>query len=316
MGDPDLDPDEMRKVTEAAVDTLRQLGDVGGLAVAERYLGLALFRQGHVAEASAVLERAVVDADTSGDQDTRRFVIGTLVNCYWQGPAPVDEAIGRGEELLQSARNDRVLVAVITRFLSVLFAMAARFDEARELGRTSSLVLDELNLNSYWVYRGATAEAKELAGDRAGAERELLAQWHWFSNHGDRAIDDRAMSSAYKLAYLYCDDDRWDDAANCLSFGSGVALVARPTHRTIYRLAGEARIAAHSGRFPHALTLAQRAVDYAELTDSLNLRARIWMALAEVQRAGGAAAEADAALATAIRLYEAKGNLAAAARLR
>ena len=48
MGDPELDPDEMRKVTEAAVDTLRQLGDLGGLAVAERYLGLALFRQGRV----------------------------------------------------------------------------------------------------------------------------------------------------------------------------------------------------------------------------------------------------------------------------
>ncbi len=316
MGDPDLDPDEMRKVTEAAVDTLRQLGDLGGLAMAERYLGLALFRQGRLAEACAVLERAVVDADTSGDRDKRRQVIGTLVNCYWQGPAPVDEAIRRCEELLHSAQTDRVLAAVITRFLSVLFAMAARFDEARELDRTSSLVLDELNQNSYWVYRGATAEAKELAGDRAGAERELLAQWDWFSSHGDRAIDDRAMSSAYKLAYLYCDDDRWDEAANCLSFGSEVALVARPTHRTIYRLAGEARIAAHSGRIPHALTLAQRAVDYAEPTDNLNLRARIWMALAEVQRASGAAAEADAALAAAIRLYVAKGNIAAVAPLR
>ena len=89
-----------------------------------------------------------------------------------------------------------------------------------------------------------------------------------------------------------------------------------PPHRTIYRLTAEARIAAHRGRLPQALTLAQRAVEYAELTDSLNLRARIWTALAEVQRSGGAAPEADAALATAIRLYAAKGNLAAAARLR
>ena len=38
--------------------------------------------------------------------------------------------------------------------------------------------------------------------------------------------------------------------------------------------------------------------------------------LAEVQRAGGASAEADAAVTAAIRLYEAKGNIAAAAPLR
>ena len=48
----------------------------------------------------------------------------------------------------------------------------------------------------------------------------------------------------------------------------------------------------------------------------LNLRARIWLALAEVQRAAGHAAEADAAVATALGLYEQKGNVAAADCLR
>ena len=46
------------------------------------------------------------------------------------------------------------------------------------------------------------------------------------------------------------------------------------------------------------------------------MRARIWLALAEVQRAAGDAAEADAAVATALELYEQKGNVAAAERLR
>ena len=52
------------------------------------------------------------------------------------------------------------------------------------------------------------------------------------------------------------------------------------------------------------------------LSDNLNLRARAWLALAEVQRAAGDGAEADAAVAEAIRLYEAKGNVAAAAAVR
>jgi DNA-binding SARP family transcriptional activator len=313
MADPELDLDEMRAVAEAAIETLRQLGDSRGVAVAGRFLGIALFRQGRYAEAGAVLECALVDADASGDQATRREVIGTLCNSLFLGPTPVAEAIHRCEELLQSTRHDRVLEAVITRFLSVLLAMAARFDDAREHVRTSSPVLDELNQNSYWVYRRVAAEAKELAGDRAGAEQELTAIWRWFRDLGDHAIDERAMNAAYRLAVLYCDEGRWDDAANCLAYGREVP-VPPSTGTAVHRLAAEARLAAHRGRLAEALTLAQRAVECAEPTDNLNLRARIWLALAEVQRAGGA--EAAAAVAAAIRLYEAKGNVAAVARLR
>ena len=43
---------------------------------------------------------------------------------------------------------------------------------------------------------------------------------------------------------------------------------------------------------------------------------RAWLALAEVQLHNGDAVEADAAVAAALRLYEAKGNVAAAGPLR
>jgi hypothetical protein len=48
----------------------------------------------------------------------------------------------------------------------------------------------------------------------------------------------------------------------------------------------------------------------------LNLRGRVWEALAEVLRANGDGTESEAAVAEAIRLYEAKGNLAAAGAVR
>jgi hypothetical protein len=48
----------------------------------------------------------------------------------------------------------------------------------------------------------------------------------------------------------------------------------------------------------------------------LNLTARTWEALVEVRRRRGEQAEADAAVANALELYEAKGNVAAAERLR
>jgi hypothetical protein len=81
-------------------------------------------------------------------------------------------------------------------------------------------------------------------------------------------------------------------------------------------LAARARIAAHRGDTAGAVALAQRAVELADQSDMLNLRARVWLALAEVQRCNGQKTKADAAAAAALRLYESKGNVTAAAPLR
>ena len=105
------------------------------------------------------------------------------------------------------------------------------------------------------------------------------------------------MNAAYRLAALYCDQGRWDEAAECLAYGRDVARSDARSSTATFRLAAEARLAAHRGELAEALTLAQRAVERAERSDMLNLRARAWLALAEVQRARGATAEADAAVA-------------------
>jgi hypothetical protein len=81
-------------------------------------------------------------------------------------------------------------------------------------------------------------------------------------------------------------------------------------------LAVEARLATHHDEPDEGVRLAQYAVELAETTDALDVRARVWLALAEVQQAAGHGAEAEAALAEALGLYEQKGNVAAADRLR
>jgi hypothetical protein len=67
---------------------------------------------------------------------------------------------------------------------------------------------------------------------------------------------------------------------------------------------------------PTALELVRRAVDGVEQTGSPSHRARVSLEAAEVERAAGHTAEADAAVARALELYQVKGNVAAAARLR
>jgi DNA-binding SARP family transcriptional activator len=315
-GDPQFDSEAMRRDAEAAIEVFLQLGDRRGLARARRRRALAWEYEGRWSEACADLERARVDADACGDQDMRRWVIGSLARALCHGPTPVGEAICRCQELRAQHPGDRVLEAIVTRCLSSLYAMAGRFDDARDSVERSSLVLDRLDRRTASaIYRTHSAEARELLGDVAGARKELLARWHLKAGW-DHTPDLRAMASAYYVALLYCDDGCWVDAERCLDYGRDVPVPH--SFRTAFArgLAARARVAAHRGDLVEALKLARGAVELAGQSDDLNLRARVWLALAEVLRANGNGAEADIAVATAARLYEAKGNVAAATSLR
>ena len=160
------------------------------------------------------------------------------------------------------------------------------------------------------------ADAKELAGDGLGAEQELKGMWLYFRNLRGDAVDTRAADATTALAGFYCDEGRWDDAAEMFSHRQG-SNPGSSTTFPVRALAVEGRLKAHQGRFAEALSLLERAIVQAEAREgNLTLRAEIWAGLAEVQRAAGQRSEADAAGATALALYEQKGNIAAAARLR
>jgi len=70
------------------------------------------------------------------------------------------------------------------------------------------------------------------------------------------------------------------------------------------------------GEVGTALELAEQAVEITERCDLSNRRALVWLSLAEVRRAAGQHDEADVAVAAALGLYEAKGNVAAAENIR
>ena len=163
---------------------------------------------------------------------------------------------------------------------------------------------------------------KELSGDVVGAEEDWIAIWTELRSEGGRY---RAwgLSAAAQLALLYADQGRWDDAATCLSYGEEgsdlpygkVYPSTRGKPYSYLRHAAQARVAAHLGDTTTALELARRAVDGVEHTKS-GLRPRVLLEAAEVERAAGHPAEADAAVARALELYEQKGNVVAAARVR
>ena len=66
---------------------------------------------------------------------------------------------------------------------------------------------------------------------------------------------------------------------------------------------------ARRGHAQRAVELAREAVEIAMTTDHLNIQADALVDLAIVQEAAGAADEAETALATAVRIFETKGNV-------
>jgi DNA-binding SARP family transcriptional activator len=309
MGDPRANPTEMRRQAEELMKTFRRIGDLANLALAGRGRALSLRREGRLGAAAAQLEESLVHAEASGKPGARRLVIGSLAYVMCDGPAPVEQAIRRCRELFENTIGDRALEATITRCLGLLLAMGGELEQAREHIDRSSNVLDALSYMS--IYRVIAAEARELTGDRAGAERDLQAKLATQKQGDWKGVDARAMHASYHLALVYCDQGRWDEAGRCLDYGSEVPPVDYFLHENVLRLAASARLEGHRDRLVEALELARRAVALAERSDFLNLRARTWLALGEVQERRRARPEAAAARRAAKALYETKGNVAA-----
>jgi len=308
---------EMLPVAEEALVTFTKLGDRSGLAAAERLLGEVLGREDRHAEAFAAYERGLAHAQAVGDHVIARDIIGQIARRLCDGPTPAGEAIEQIEALLP-LEDDPIHDASMRRCLAFTLAMVGRFDESRAHLEASSVPLDQgdqtsFSFSSHWM----VARAKELAGDLAGAEQELIAPFRRMRDARGDEPESRALRAAALLALLYENQGRWDEAAEYLGYGQEVDQ-RPPAKGKIYtplRLAARARLATHEGRLSEALEIAQTAVDLFGRGEWLNDIAPAWLALAEARRANGQPAEGDAAFAEAIRLYEAKGNVAAVSRL-
>ena len=204
FADSVLDVKELEPGAKQAIETLGQLRDPAGSPKPRRLLAVCRWRQGHVAEAHEELERALLDADASRDWFALRRVVTSIGGFLCDGPVPVGQAVRRCEALLRRYGGDRVMEGVITRCLSLLYAMAGRFDEARAHLERSSVLLDDLGLfTPSWVYRRIAAETKRLLGDRAGEEHELQERWRSLRHLTEAGPDGRAIHAACMLA-LWC----------------------------------------------------------------------------------------------------------------
>jgi DNA-binding SARP family transcriptional activator len=240
--------------------------------------------------------------------------LGEIAAALYYGPTPVPEAIARCEQLRRDEVSDQASAANVLTFLGGLVAQRGDFETARQLIGSARATFEELGQRTVvTTYCGAVlGDVEMLAGEAATSEHVLrevcsvLERMRDFSNLAGRASD---------LAEALLAQDRLVEAQEWTRIGAAHASSDDREAQTLWRTV-QAKIDARKGEVAAGLRLANEAAHLAEVSDALNLRARVQRDLGEVLQVAGNSREAAAAFDRALDLYERKRNRAGAARVR
>jgi class 3 adenylate cyclase len=243
-------------------------------------------------------------------------MVGTLAGLIAQallhGPTPVEEAIGRIQDLRDELGLDPPLRSSLNTSLSGLLAQRGELEEARSLYRDAAATYEEFGLR----FRRATqsfvgAQIELLAGDATAAERELRASTGAFDEIGAAmsATTHRAL-----LAEVVARLGRLDEAEELARLVAADASSHDLISQVLWR-STLARVRAREGSAQEAMELAAEARRLLADAEFPMLAIAALTAAAEAVNAGDEADEAERLLAEARRIAEAKGAVASLAQL-
>jgi len=297
----DTGADELLIVSREAIAVFEELGDDAGLARAWRRIAYAHQMRSQYGAAEAASEQALVHARKAGDShEEARIIDGLCTSLLW-GPAAASEAIKRCEEMLDWSRGSRVMAANIGISLAGLKGMRGDFDEARALAASARQTYRELGLRL--AVAGLTQVSgpiEVLAGNLEAAEQELREGLEIMEPVGSVGYQSAL------LADVLFRRGATDEAERLASIAEAESAVDNIAAQVVWR-GVKARLDADP-------RLAEEALEVADLTDDLNLRADALVNLAESLRLADASDLAADALQRAVQLYEQKGNVVGVAR--
>jgi tetratricopeptide (TPR) repeat protein len=309
MTDPQTPFAAAQAPLRAAAETLEELGDEAGLALASRMLALLDLWQGRAAEAAWAFERAAEHARHAGDRRLELDCLEWINGCLLHGPTPAEEAIRRSEELVERAAGDRRVEGWGRTVRCVFEAMLGNFDEARQLREQARETWVDLGMRLELAGSGQNFGWVELlAGDPAAAEREFRASYELSERMGETGY--LSTTAGFLAEALYA-QGRHEEALSYTKEGERAAAPDDVLSQVLWR-AVQAKVLARRGELESPEKLAREAVALADSTDSFDARGTVRLALAEVLRLAGREREATAEAQESLRLYEEKGNVVSA----
>ena len=297
---------------EDAIPVFERAGYHAGLARANRILvavdGSAL-RFGPMSQAAL---QVIAHARAAGDPRVeRRGAMGYAQAALW-GPTPVPDAIGQIEQFADAAGDDRQTQSLLRTWLAQLYAMRGDVDLARRTYAAASDMLKELGSGL-----AASSSSTELAqielesGDPARAEEALRRDDESLKAIGEKYIRSYVLGL---LGRVLASQRRFEEVGTVSheleQIADGEDVAAQDDWRSLRAMA-----IARDGDVAQARQLLDEAVERGATTDYVAMQAETQLRVADVARVAGDDAAADAATATALRLYREKGAVASARKV-
>jgi class 3 adenylate cyclase/tetratricopeptide (TPR) repeat protein len=304
--------DEVTREAERLIPLLQERGADAELAKAWRLLGFVHGSVCRYGEAAAAVKKAAEHASRANDARLEARNVSAYTFAALFGPTPVEEAIEYCEHLASQGLSDRQAEALVLCSLAQLRAMRGDFEPARELIRVARTLLNDLGLV---VLVAATAmdsaRIELLAGDLRTAEDELRRAEQTLTGLGERYLLPSLAALLAQVVYMQGRADAAEEISRRVEQLSDADDVeSQAAWRSV-----RAKVLAGRGRAGEAELLARDAVRLIQTTDSPWMQADALLDLAEVLRRSARLDEARAVAAEALKLYEVKGDRAAAARV-
>ena len=304
---------ELLELATTAIPVLEKAAD--DRALGRAWLGIAHVRGGFYCEYAPMeeaAERAAICYRRSGwSPSTALDYVGLAL---YFGPRMASEGIARCKELLRVHEGDRASEANVEVWLGGLEAMCGNFEEARAHIERARQTYQDLGLRAA-VFDNcgrALAAIELLAGSPAQAEELLQESCRQLQESRHTAV---LATRAAELAAVLFEQGRYDDAAAWVRVAHRSAG-ADDLDAALSRQPVEARILARDGALTDAERLARETVSLVSRTDGLIRHAEALLALAEILELADCHTEAATALRDTLALFEQKGNLVAADRVR
>ena len=311
MTDPGGSPETLAEA-ERLIAVLEAATDDRGLARAWILKGNLHTNHARYGDADDAFARSIEHARRAGAGPEESDALGRYTGSGTYGPAPAEEIEHRCVELLERSAGTGYEAPAL-RALAWVRAMQGRFDEARELVRSSRDIFEDMGLRLRSSFVSETAgEIEMLAGDVVAAEREFRSAFDAAVDMGEQGFQSTIAAS---LAHALIEQGRLDEAEELVSASELAGAEDDVTTQVLGRSA-RARIESARGRSEEAERLARDAVKLAATTDDLNMRGDTLVDLATVLLAAGDRDGAAEVFESALALYGSKGNVAAEAATR
>ena len=285
----------------AATSILEAEGDLEGLAEAWQLTGMTRMWLGDTPADQQALERAIACARQAGYRRVQIQASMWLAWTFQSLPVPADMAIARAEQLLQTANGEPWAEADILIPLSLIYAYAGRFADARDAIARSRSVYDRSGAKVKLAHGAFAAGYVELiAADAAAAEHHLREAYETLRAMGERGTLSSIVGFLAEALYA---QGRLDEARQMTEEAQAAAAASDIDAQARWR-AVRAKVLARSGQFPAARTVLDEAEALVSPTSWAALQAEILMARAEVDRLAGESDQAGASLRAALRIYQ------------